>query len=723
MSGTVTPFVDFNANNSVDNNENNPASIQPIADGEAVNATVSKRASENLRKRTEALRSRMLDSFYLENADRSLIIAGPGKVTWPGSTTALASGIPTLSDTLWLIPMLTPGFPQTPPVPPVASSYGVLHLQKQTGPANAVLVTSQRRSYAAGDQINITVTPGSVFSCTLDTEDAGTLRRTIKIVSAPATTCGDVVTALTALTPPAPDNGSPLVTAALEGGALSGDIFLDTQAKQYVSGNYDGEGHAITPANLASFFSGSPTEALAEGDTLCISYAMLYDTASSGGRRQSIPENTNTAVPAGSFFNSRVHPEKLVNALPICKVVNGSLVFATGLEVPAGGSQGLGFPDLLTLGLLHLSTAADSRMARLSTPYSGTHPVTLLWEVDKDSGGSAIATRVYAFPSTGDFAIVANASYDGSNWNKDTVNVAAQMTMFRYLGLEMYTRAEDANTAWTTGDWMPVAKWHNPRANNSTSNYKEPVLIAYDEAGNRRAVLDHNGFPAGRLNQHTQSWIGSIVSNAINGWSINVTGTGVTTIDYDSTTIRGPSVNLQVVANADAAFFESPYLFDCAIDTAPPNNMTHVVEFEVDSADLVGTPALSFWAGFIHDKGVFAEDYVMISKTAGNANWIFSANCVAGGVTTVNTGVAATGVQRIRIELHGKFTAGAGGQARAILYIDGTRAGIIDNPTKLPDSDPMPIAAYLLSTGVTNKAVRVSPIRYVANRMLSEDAL
>lgn len=336
-SGTVTPFTDFSGNSN-DTNENNSASIQPIADGEGVNATVSKRPSENLRQRTEAIRSRQVDSFFVENADRKLVVAGPGKVTWPGSTTVAASGIPTLSDTLWLLPMLTPGFAQTPPVPPVASTFGVIHLKRATGPSNAIAVTSQRRSYAAGDQINVTVTAGTPFSCVLDVEDAGTLRRTIKIVATPTTTCGDVITALNALTPPAPDNTA-LVSAALEGGAISGDLVLTSQAKQYMSGNYDGEGHAITPANLASFFASNPSQALAEGDSLCVRYDMLFDTASNGGRRQSIPENSNTAVPAASYFNSRVHPEYLFNALPICKVVSGALVFSTGIEVPAGSSN------------------------------------------------------------------------------------------------------------------------------------------------------------------------------------------------------------------------------------------------------------------------------------------------------------------------------------------------------------------------------------------------
>jgi hypothetical protein len=337
MPGTVKQFLDFTNNTNNDTGENNVASVQPIANGETVVQAVLNRPSESLRQRTEAVRSVEMDTLYLRDADRQLILSGPGKITWPGSTTAAANGIPVISDNLYILPMLTPGFAQAAPVPPVASAYGTLHLKRASDNMNSILVTSQRRSYAAGDQINITVTPGLAFTCVLDSEM--TYQRTIKITAVVGvTTLSQTITALVALTPSAPDN-TPLVLAVLEGGALAGDFLLTSQAQQYVSGNYDGEGHTITPANLASFFVSNPLQALAEGDTLCVNYAMVTDTASTGGRRQAIPENSNTAIPAGAYFNSRVHPENLVNALPICKVVNGSLVFGTGIEILAGDAN------------------------------------------------------------------------------------------------------------------------------------------------------------------------------------------------------------------------------------------------------------------------------------------------------------------------------------------------------------------------------------------------
>jgi hypothetical protein len=334
MSGNVKQFVDFTGNTNNDTGENNAASIQPMADGEGVSGTVLARPSESLRQRTEAIRDVMTDSLYLRDSDRNFVAFCLGGITWPGSTTTSASGIPVLTNTLWLVPILTPGTLQGGlGALPIASFFGVLHLKRSSDSANAISVTSRRRSYAAGDQINVTVVSGASFSCALDVEIG--LRRTIKIVATGTTTLGAVITALNGLIPPAPDN-TQLVTAALEGGASSGDFLLVPQARQLVTGNYDAEGHQIVPATMSGFFASNPTQALAEGDTLCIRYDMMTDLASTGGRRQSLVENSNTSVPAGSLFNSRVHPEFLVNALPVCKVLLSKLVFGTGIEVPAG---------------------------------------------------------------------------------------------------------------------------------------------------------------------------------------------------------------------------------------------------------------------------------------------------------------------------------------------------------------------------------------------------
>lgn len=321
----------------------NADSIDPIVDGEAVNGTNLSRPAQNLRSRGEVERGLFEDLLYLADVDRGLLVAGPGKVTWPGSTTSGGTGIFTLSDTLYLQPALTKGAAQTAPVPPVASQFGSLALTRASDSTDAITVTSLLRDYQGGNKINITIESGTVFSCTFADETT----MSIEIAATASTDLDDVMTALAALVN---DNGDNIVSAALAGAAIGTDLIERPQATVRISGNHDAEGHAVTPAQLAAFFGvgGNP---LAEGDTLCVQYSTIIDTSpmTAGGRRQALPENSNTSVGAASLFNSRVSPEKLPNAIPICKVVDGKLCFISGQQVPKGSTNfdlGAGYTSL-----------------------------------------------------------------------------------------------------------------------------------------------------------------------------------------------------------------------------------------------------------------------------------------------------------------------------------------------------------------------------------------
>lgn len=456
MPGDVTQFIDYTTNTNSDTGENTAASIQPLLDGQSLNGTNIGRGGESLRQRTEAVRNVFEDTLYLRDADRNLIIAGPGLVSWPGSTTVAASGLLSLSDVLWLLPMLTPGFAQASPVPPVASDFGTLSLERASDSMASILVTSMRRSYAAGDQISIDVSSGASFSVTLDAVTG--YQRTIHIVSTGSDTLGTVISALNALTPGAPDN-TQLVSAVLEGGALTSDLLKVPQAKQFVSGNYDGEGHTITPANLAAFFSANPTSALAEGDTLCVWFPMVSDISSTGGRRQALPENSNTTVPVGSFFNSRIHPDRLVNALPICKVVNGYLVFNTGASVPAGS---------VAVGLNTAAAASISYAGGPAWADGTTNPATTvqaqLSKIVSDLAGSAGTGKVQGSTV--------------SSW-LPVGTLAAQLTKIEQLA-------------------------RNPRP---LADSDVVPLVTYRDFGARpRSLVDHNGYRMGQVSEIDETW-------------------------------------------------------------------------------------------------------------------------------------------------------------------------------------------------------------------------
>jgi len=292
-------------------------------------------------------------------------LAGAGTLSTGGNVTLLNTGFLTLSDNLYLVPFLTPGYPQMLPTPPVASVYGSLTLQK-VGPAAGIIVTSNRRSYAGGDKISVVVVSGGALSAVLGA-DGRTITLTV-IVG--VTTLSSIITALNAITADVP--ATQLVTATLATGAAGGDFILGAaQAKQFITGNADGEGHTITPAALSSFFA-TGTNYLAEGDTLCVRYAAMREDPAGpsplGGRRESIPENLNTSIPVGGFFNSRVSPQYLVNALPIAKVLSDRIVFINGATLPSGAS-------LVDISAV-FDTATNLRLGRVQLTYAAGTPIT-----------------------------------------------------------------------------------------------------------------------------------------------------------------------------------------------------------------------------------------------------------------------------------------------------------------------------------------------------------
>lgn len=522
MPGTVKQFIDYSVNTNNDTGINDAASIQPYNNGESMDATVLDRPPESLRQRSEAVRNVEMDSLFLRDADRTLIITGPGLITWPGSTTASASGIPVVSDALFLLPMLTPGNPQTSPIPPVASAFGTINLERFDS-TNAILVTSLRRSYAAGDQISITVVAGASFACTLS--DDAVFQRTINIVATNATTLSTVINALNALAPTVAGDTTPIVSAALEGGALGSDLVLTTQAKQFMLGNYDGEGHVVTPANLAAFFTGNPTEALAEGDTLAVSFASVTSTSSTGGRRQSIPENSNTAIPVGSFFNSRVHPELLVNALPICKVVNGHLVFATGCEVVAGSS---GF-----------SLSGTSYGGGPNWADGTTNPATTV-----NAQLSKIVSDLVGATGTGKIEGSAVGTYLGA------ATLASQIsTMANFV--------------------------HDDRPPTEASIV--PLRVLRDWQGNARSLVDHMGLPNGQVSQIETHWNLPIVTVPVplttgiidvGTWTrVNTTGSWATVSTSSTLTFPLPSIPAGAIITS----------VNCVINQGAINDVTDVL--------------------------------------------------------------------------------------------------------------------------------------------------
>lgn len=328
-SGPLQPFVDFTT--SKDNNRDEEAAIQPRANNEPITATLvtdsMRRPEDNLRARTEVARGAVDDLLYLGNANQGMTLFDPGTatITWNGIVANGGDGKFTISSNLYQMPFTTVGNDAN--TPPVGGKFGSLTVLRADNVA-IITITSIIPSWAGGDRINLTVVGGAALNCAL----LGGFDIVLTVIDGTTTRLQAITALNTAI--------NSVATATALAGA-DGDVIKTAQAKKYVTGNWDSEAHVITAANLVSFFNvaGNP---LKEGDSLCVQYSSLIENAGTGGRRQSTPENTNTTIPAGSFFNSRVNPERLFGALPICKVINDKLWFVGGTVVKKGTPVGLG---------------------------------------------------------------------------------------------------------------------------------------------------------------------------------------------------------------------------------------------------------------------------------------------------------------------------------------------------------------------------------------------
>jgi len=199
-------------------------------------------------------------------------------------------------------------------------------------------------------------------------------------------------------------------------------------------------------------------------------------------------------------------------------------------------------------------------------------------------------------------------------------------------------------------------------------------------------------------------------------WTTLTAGGGTVTTTVLSTVIGGGiAAVLDVPANTDLA----SVIVRTELRMAPCDSKTvHLMEWECDTTELVGTPGLTFAAGF--SNGGAVTDAVSVEKTSASANYFLRTTNGTGPTTTnTNTNVAAaSGVTRFTLLWFGSAV-DSGGQ-RAELYING--ALVATNTTNMPSGviDFSPTIG-LLSTGATTSTMHVSPLRYLSVRYLFGD--
>jgi len=352
-----------------------PEAIEPIADGERVGAAVANRKSENLRDRSEILRTETEYQKYLEDSDMAWIISAgnsvglvpgapspqPQVVNWVPGT-----GIFEISDEVVIQPLNTPSgdtketvqFEIDDGVQPGSAQIDIECYKFAYEDANDLRIVWEQRDPA-------------LMTLPVEFEFKGTPVTELHIIvrdpafAAGVTLAADFAAAFVAANPtlePKGFHGNPVI-----GGNTLHEVNLTTIQSAtstssplpvkptypdpldlFFSRNYDREMHYLAPAQLAIFFA---TYSLADGDTLCIYYPELIDDTGSppGGRMQQTPTTgptpPNTVVTAGSLFVSSQEPDKLPIAIPLCKRVGNDLYFIDGTVVVYNQIGGVNFGE------------------------------------------------------------------------------------------------------------------------------------------------------------------------------------------------------------------------------------------------------------------------------------------------------------------------------------------------------------------------------------------
>jgi len=316
--------------------------------------------------------------------------------------------------------------------------------------------------------------------------------------------------------------------------------------------------------------------------------------------------------------------------------------------------------------------------------------------------------------STGTMVETINASWNnGTNlWSKDVSGTVAQKFEERPTGRSSYSRIADAT--WADSAWVQYLQNSYTDTTTNTNQVFAPILMTRDQAGNQRVALDHLGLRAGRVTVIHQTWMPPMLT----AWSTLASSGGTNTQVFSDANIPGPAMQLFIANSSSRAGWFTGFITSAPMGT----NQLHMIEWELSCAALVGTPNIQMQMGFMHDESgdPTSENYAKFSKTSASANWFLNTQGNTTGTNTVNTGIAAGGLQRFRLEYYGN---GLPGGLRCIGYINGALVAM--SASNMPDSSQsMSLSFAMKATGtVSNQSVVLSPISYTVARYLADDAL
>ena len=308
--------------------------IRPILNGEVATQTTLQRPDENLRTRSEIVRTELQQLKYLTQADRVLVmslepVTPVGTVLWNGTVAGGGGGDGKFSITagksLTTRPFLSPRVS----TPAKIINRGLKFQTNLTiaGPINPPRAYGIANKYniqfvnQTGNPVTVTYDP-LLFRFTVNTDTAvRTKTDVINAFNAAATAAGQGITASI-------DSGFGADIFA------SGVTFVQGGVLDYMvfAGAADAELHQIQDTTLAAFFT-DPLNAMEENDVLAIWYDD-HINGLFGGRQQSLVDSpeapTISLIPVGSLFLARRFPERLHIAIPIATITNNMLLLADG---------------------------------------------------------------------------------------------------------------------------------------------------------------------------------------------------------------------------------------------------------------------------------------------------------------------------------------------------------------------------------------------------------
>lgn len=391
-------------------------SIQPVADGESADQAVLRRPTENVRARSDELRG-LLRGLVMKY-DFHPGLYGGGTITSDLPTGGSGVMTFTITEDLYALPYATAGGDTTAPY--LVSTKSALSIG--TPSTNELVFTSVQKAAegagSAGDVNRISVEindggAGASLAITVTSLDI------VIQIDEGVHTCTQVINLVTGDAP-----ASLLVTCALGSGSTGVNTAPSHEAwsnyeDRFLRGGVPGLAHLITAAGLVSFFSVGANELL-RGDTLAINYDKIFRAATTGGRLQSTPENTNINVDS-ALFNTRRYPEYVPNCIPICKRADPyDLIFFDGTLIREG------HPAQLSAGSLANTNAQSGPLTtplnwdRIGDGPDHNPPTTIREALDNADGRINEVSVVLTVGATG-----SGCMYAGPSALKDAVKAIA----------------------------------------------------------------------------------------------------------------------------------------------------------------------------------------------------------------------------------------------------------------------------------------------------------